>query len=325
MDTTSNNLRSTVDANSECTEEPGSYDHLDARARHMVLRPIAERIKGISAGSVVTYPILGTILNETEWLIREPTGFRARGLVVYGPPGNGKTAIAEILKHRYPLTPHAVAAGSRPPDCAIAIDLSGLRTTKGVLLQILDSLGSPIGKGSVAEQELRVHDILRRCGCRLLILDELQDMLNSAVAEQHRVIEVVKHIMNKLRLPVLALGTEEAADAFRSDPHMAARFKRIELSLWEGDDVLSGFLREYEKSIPLKRRSNLDNPLIRKHLVSVGGGVLDLMLLRIKAAAQQAIVDGTERITLELLKTAPDRQPISVLSNPSVPAQAPQS
>lgn len=293
------------------------FSHLNPRARALVELPLAERIRSVLGDTIVIHPRLAEILNEADWMIREPAGFRARGLMVHASPGNGKSAIAEILKRRYPVTASAVASDCTPPDCAIDISLAGARTTKAMLVRMLDSLKCPIGRGSITEQELRVHDVLRRCGCRLLILDETQDMLKGREAEQFRVIDVLKHLMNQLRLPILALGTADAVDAFRIDGHMQARFKPIELPAWSAGEEFAAFLRKYQEALPLRKRSNLDNPLIMKFLVTIGEGVLDPMLRRIKAAAIQAMVDGSERITLELLRTAPDRPPISVLSEVS--------
>lgn len=295
------------------------FPHLNDRARAHVEHPLAERIRCVLGDTIIVHPRLAEILNEVDWMIREPAGFRARGLMVHASPGNGKSAIAEILKRRYPVTANAVAADCKPPDCAISISLAGARATKAVLVRMLDSLKCPIGRGSIAEQELRVHDVLRRCGCRLLILDETQDMLKGCESEQFRVIDVLKHLMNQLRLPILALGTADAVDAFRVDAHMQARFKPIELPAWSAGEEFAGFLRKYEEALPLKKRSNLDSPLIMKYLVAYGEGVLDPMLRRIKAAAVQAMVDGSERITLELLRTAPDRPPISVLNDSAIP------
>jgi hypothetical protein len=289
------------------------YPHLNDRARSLVERPLAERIHSLLGDTIVIHPRLAEILNEADWMTREPAGIRARGLIVHALPGNGKTAIAEILKHRYPVTSNAVAFDRKPSDCTIHISLAGARTTKGVLVRMLEVLKCPIGRGSIAEQELRVHDVLRRCGCRLLILDETQDVLKGGVVEQFRVIDVLKHLMNELRMPILALGTVEALKAFQVDPHMQARFTPIELPPWSVGKDFAAFLSKYEESLPLKKRSNLNNPLILKFLVDHGEGVLDAMLKRIKAAAMQAMVDGTERITLELLRTAPERPPISVL------------
>jgi hypothetical protein len=309
------NVTPAADDTSAAVNPAEDFPHLNPRARTLVQLPLAERIRCVLGDTIIIHPRLAEILNEVAWMICEPAGFRTRGLVVHGAPGNGKTAISEILRHRYPVSTKAVAWDCTPPHCAITISLAGARTTKAVLVRMLDSLRCPIGRGSIAEQELCVHDVLRRCGCRLLILDETQDILKGREAEQFRVIEVLKHLMNQLRLPILALGTAEAADAFRIDAHMQARFKPIELPPWGAGDEFAAFLRKYEESLPLQKRSNLDNPLIVKHLVALGECVLDPMLRRIKAAAVQAMVDGTERITMDLLRTAPDRPNISVLND----------
>lgn len=285
------------------------FAHLDERARSLLDAPLVQRIAHTLSDAIVIHPALETLLNEVRWMIREPTRFRARGLILYAPPGNGKTAVSEILCRQFPLS----AKASRDKRCVVAISLAGARTTRTIFERIHEALGTELGKGTVSYAEQRVHAMLRECGCRLLILDEAQDLLGAREGEQQRVIESVKHLMNRLRLPILALGTERAVKAFKADTHMQARFKAMPLPAWKADAELESFLRQYEKHLPFACPSRLDNPLIIKHLVDISGGVLDPMLSCIKNTAVRLLANGASLITLADLQATALRPNVSVL------------
>ena len=166
----------------------------------------------------------------------------------------------------------------------------------------------------LSDREMLVTRLLALVHCRLLILDETQDLLHGGENEQRRTLQAIKFLMNELRLPVLAFGTEQAAQGFSSDPHLAARFTEIPLPLWRPDKTLANFLATYERFLPLRKPSNLAASDKVALLAKVGGGVLDSIVQRVQNAALMAIASGSEQITLELLKSAAARPEACPLS-----------
>lgn len=298
---------------SATTTSRGALSHLDARAKQLVEKSLATRAREILGDTIIVHPRLAGIINEVSWLIDQPPRFRARGLIVTSPPGNGKTAIGELLKNKYPLPRSDLAAHGQTKACVVHISLAGARTVKAVFVRILEALGAPPARGSTSDLESRVHDVLLRAKVRLIILDEAQDVLGFLTGEQSRVIQTIKNMMNQLRLPVLALGTDAAEWAFRSDAHMQARFECIKLPTWNADDEFAEFLRKYEQTLPLRNRSGLDNPMIVKTLLKQSEGVLDPILMRIKWAAIAAMINGEERITLDLIKEVTAKPDVKIL------------
>ncbi len=274
--------------------------------------PREQRIRRVLLGAIVVHPRMGWLLNEVHWMVQEPQRERARGYIICGEPGNGKTTIATILKRQYPIDGQNMRAGN-DRSCTISIDLAGARTTKTVLTRILDCIGCPHSKGSISYLEQLVHDVLRRMNCRLLILDEAQDVLQGRPTEQLRVVETIKHMMNRLCLPILLLGTKAAASALSVDPHMQARFECGELPIWSSGNDLSEFLKRFEKTLGLRKPSNLHEAAVMKVLVDSSKGVLAGMLSQLKWAAVNAIIDGTERITIESLGQKVEKPNVQVL------------
>jgi hypothetical protein len=296
-----------------CSEPPaGGGDHLDPRIRAMLDDPKHKRVQHILADRLIMYDGLDSILNRIHWLVQEPRTSRARGEMYVGPPGSGKSSIALIIQKAYPLDVRDFAGNPKPK--AVAISISGARTTKAVLNRILVALGVPTTNRTTGDLEEVVIDTLLRANCRLLIVDEMQDLRQIRESEQLRVLETLKNLMNRVRLSVLGLGDARAEKAFDADPHIRARFSTYAIPAWKEGDDFGDFLSAYERHLPLRYRSSLARPQIQKILLKVTGGQLDGMLRRIKAAALQAIVDGTERITPEMLADELPRPPVHFLN-----------
>jgi thymidine kinase len=277
--------------------ETSEFAHLAETAFAVMTAPLAARMRFAFTDLMIVHPPLVGILNEIEWLIREPRRQRARGLLVCGIPGSGKTAIAELVQKTYPAA---------QPNCGkprvVGISLSSARKTKDVLYRIGAATGAPVSRlRTTADHQLSVQETLRNMNCQLLVLDESQDLQKVAEAEQLRVIQTIKYLMNSLSLPVLAFSTLDEQNPFRVDPHMQARFDVIEMPTWEVGEDFGEFLAALERFIPLRNPSNLSDKGIQKELVKRTGGVLMHILERIRVAAANAMVDGSERITKEAL------------------------
>src|SRR3546814_434691 len=145
---------------------------------------------------------------------------------------------------------HRQFQGYDDPDlpCVVQISISGIRDARSLYGRILEELGSPARiSHRLSDRELLVQRLLRDVDCRLLILDEVQDVLLGSEREQQRALEGIKLLMNELRLPVIAFGTGKAGQGFNADPHLQARFSQLTLPLWKADNTLANFLAAYER------------------------------------------------------------------------------
>src|SRR5581483_11412784 len=135
-----------------------------------------ERIARILSDIEIIHPTLEGLLNEADWLVLEPRRHRARGIVLTGPHGSGKSVYAKIVQARYPLHGPPADPDDRPAPKALLIQMSGARRTKAVLSRILEATKVPVSKSiTISDRELLVVETLRRINCGVLILDEMQD------------------------------------------------------------------------------------------------------------------------------------------------------
>lgn len=263
---------------------------LDARARVI----IKDRL--------IRYPAMVSVMAQADWLFSETRRMRARGLVVCANAGNGKSSLAQAISRRFK------SEGDTDSPCALMISMSGVRDARTVYGRLLEALGSPARiSHRLSDREMLVTRLLKAVNCRLLILDEVQDLLLGSERDQRRALEAIKFLMNELRLPILAFGTDTAAKGFNSDPHLAARFTDVALPLWKPDNTLANFLATYERFLPLMKASNLAAPDKVALLAKIGRGVLDTIVQRVQNAALMAIIDGSEQITRSLLEKATTR------------------
>ncbi|RCS31566.1 hypothetical protein DEO45_00140 [Rhodanobacter denitrificans] len=278
----------------------------------------AERIMAVQTERVVLYPRLGEAVNRVLWMIKQKPRSRAPGLIVTGPTNSGKTTLGNWILNAYSqLSPSSFIDSVRP--CAVMIELSGLTTQRGVYGRILEQIHAPVDSHArLADRELVVTMTLRNINCRLLILDEAQDVLKTSERDQQRVLDALKYLMNSLKLPVLALGVEQAGKAFDSDQHLRARFSEIKLPSWKDDDDLIDLLASLEPNLLLQRSVNLRTREMVKKLLELSEGRLGYIVDILRNAAIEGISSGMETITPEMLRRPWDVPSHEILDCPTL-------
>lgn len=290
--------------------ESADANRLHTSALKVLNRPMRERVRFVIDDKAVLYPALLHVVNEAKWMVHEPRQTRARGLIVCADAGNGKTSLADLIERRFS------DYNRIDKPCVLKITMSGIRDARSVYGRIMEVLGSPARiSHRLSDRELLVQRLLTDADCRLLILDEVQDILQGSERDQRRALEGIKLVMNELHLPILAFGTDRAGRAFSSDPHLAARFTNYGMPSWKADDALADFLATYERLLPLRFPSDLGSPDKVALLAKVGEGLIGKIVNRIQNAALAAIADGSERITRELLVNAKARPAICLLDD----------
>ncbi|QWP77216.1 TniB family NTP-binding protein [Lysobacter sp. K5869] len=272
---------------------------LEQATQALLEAPLEARIQHVLQDRLVRYPAFDSVKGQAEWLIYEPRQTRARGIVVSSERGNGKTTLAHIINRQYNDRSNL----DRP--FVVEISMSGARDARTVYGRILESLGSPARiSHRVSDRETLVSRLLRSVGCRLLVLDEVQDIMLGNEREQQRALEGIKFLMNELQMHVLGFGTDKAFQGLASDPHLEARFTEYVLPRWKADSTLANFLATYERCLPFSEPSHLGREEVVKHMAKVGGGTLGRIVTRLQNAALEALCEGERFITMSRLETA---------------------
>lgn len=288
------------------------FNHLADDTRGLLSLPAQQRAQHMLVDRFITHDRLAPVLAHIEFLRFAPTQTRAAGLVVFGKPGSGKTMLARAVLRRHPrLQATETSAGSRP---AVSISMTGAREAKILYNRLLAALDCPdCSQYSGADRERLVLKLCRAAQVRLLVVDEIQDILTSTSRQQRIALDTIKFLMNELSLPILVLGTLEAKRAMEVDEHLNARFQYRELPLWQADGYLGKFLETLEPRLPLRERSCLSSPSLMKSIIKVTKGSLDNIVKTVCHAAAHAVEQGIERVTPELIAYSAYHPPLAAV------------
>ena len=86
-----------------------------------------------------------------------------------------------------------------------------------------------------------------------------------------------------------------------------SRFTPLELPRWSESEEFRRLLAAFEAALPLKRPSELTQRPLVQYLSAVSGGLLGEVSRLLNDAAEAAIRDGSERITLGHLEHVANR------------------
>jgi hypothetical protein len=137
---------------------------------------------------------------------------------------------------------------------------------------------------------------------KILILDEIHNLLAGTAAKQRMVMNVLKSLGNELQISLVGVGTKDASLILHSDPQHASRFDIYTLPKWELNKDFLSLLASFELRLPLKFPSNLKAREKATLLFSISGGNLgDLHRLLIECATT-AILSGEEEISVNTIQ-----------------------
>lgn len=290
------------------------FAHLDQETKKIVLRGKSTRIRYVLTEHFLLHHRIAKLIDHVQFLVYKPSQTRAWGLVVEAPPGQGKTMLSIAIMRRIATDRRRwLSAPKRPVLC---ISMTGAREGRTIYNRILEELGAIIPRSMrIADREMLTLQLLHEAGVVLLILDEIQDVLRFTPRQRQATLDVVKFIMNRLRTPILALGAKPAADSFREDPHLNARFRQEAIPLWKSNAEFSAFLKGVEGFLPFPEPSNLSLPTFRSLIVDHSKGVTAQVLQLITHAAVFAIMEDVDHVSSDhIIRATKEMPPLESLN-----------
>ena len=277
--------------------------HLRPEARDLALLPATERLASMPANRWIGYTRANQAITLLGCLLeREPCRIRPRNLLIVGPTNNGKTAIAERFLRDHPQRPSA--DGEHEIFPALLVQMPPAPTVARLYAAILAGLGVPgaLRPRSPDHEGAALH-LLRRVECRMLVIDELHNLLAASIPRQHELLNLLRYLGNELRIPLACLGTREAYLAIRSDDQLENRFEPFLLPPWEDGAEFGRLLASFEAVLPLREPSGLGLPAMRASILRRSEGTIGEVAALLAAAAEAALLGGLERIDADSLET----------------------
>lgn len=280
------------------------YEHLADHVLEIMSLSDNERIETLFSDRWIGYKKAVTILNTLTDLLNRPRKLRPECLLIVGDPNMGKTTIIhEFTKQYYIQVVNGIdmeLLSVKKPVLSILAPAKA--NVKEIYINILNHFFVPF-RPTDPEVKLRnqVVHLLRKYETKMLIIDEIHNCLTGSAKLLPEVMNTLKNLSNELSLNIVGVGTREAITILHTDPQYASRFDVANLPKWELNEEFLRLLLSYVRLLPLKRQSNLASKEIAPLIFEISGGNFgDLNRLLIECA-KEAILQGTEEITHEII------------------------
>jgi hypothetical protein len=279
------------------------FSHLQPATRTVIDESPECRIRRIRTDRWITYNRAEVALSAMEDLLNFPQRTRMPNLLLVGPTNNGKTMIVEKFRRLHP--PFEASA---TPDGAASIPVLTVQMPPGpderrFFGAILGELGFPqlFNERNVAARQEAAMRTLRSSGVRVLVIDEVHNVLSGSRLQQRRVLNLLRWLGNELQIPIVAVGTAEALHAIHSDDQLANRFEPIALPPWRRGPEFRQLLSTLEAVLPLRKASDLAGAALADKILSTAEGILGEVISIVTRAAVRAVSSGAESITAKLI------------------------
>ena len=171
-------------------------------------------------------------------------------LLLTGPTNNGKSMIIEKFRRSHSPVSHPdreeipVLVVQMPSDPSVGRFYTALLAATGAPL--------PARPYRLADLEQLALRILRAADVRVLVIDELHNVLSGRGDRRREFLNLLRYLGNELRIPLVGAGTREAYLAIRADDQLENRFAPFTLPRWEADERLlaAGQLRHVIPAAP---------------------------------------------------------------------------
>jgi replication-associated recombination protein RarA len=292
--------------------------HLTNEAREEAHLPDTERILRVRAERWINYSLAESALVRMKELLAYPQRDRMPCLLLYGATGMGKTKILRKFLRDHPttfdnrlgITSARAVAMQMPPD----------PDEKSFYEELLSTLQAPSRYTANTPHLRRIaRDLMQFVGARILIIDEVHALLAGSYRQQRILLNTLRFLATDLRIPLVCAGTADAKRALTTDQQLADRFEAIELPRWHNDEAFHRLLSSFQSILPLRQRSDLVSPAMRRLLLERTDGVTVRLVRLIETLAVEAIRSGSERIDQNSLLNMTNSPLLSMAEDAGVP------
>lgn len=279
----------------------GALDHLHVSAQTVARLPAEERLRHVRADRWIGYSRATAALERLETLYAWPGKQRMPNLLLIGPTNNGKSMIIEKFRRTHPPISHA----DREQIPVLAVQMPSDPSVIRFYVVLLTAMGAPLRpRQRLAELEQTALTLLRAVGVRVLVIDELHNLLAGRGETRREFLNLIRFLGNELRIPLVGVGTREAYLAIRSDDQLENRFEPFTLPRWEPNEEARSLLASFAAAFPLRRASAIAGEDMPRYLLSRSEGTIGELTHLLTDAAIAAIESGEEAINQRTLLLA---------------------
>jgi hypothetical protein len=268
--------------------------HLVPTAARLLDGSDSDRITAIREERWITYKRARWSLELLDELLERPRTTRMGSIAVYADSGMGKTMLMERFRRAHPATYNRDERRLISP--VLALQMASHATERRFYGHILQAIGAPfVSRATVLELETQALRNLKRMEVKLLMLDEVHNILAGSAKEQRVMLNTLRYISNELQISLVCLGIGEAREAIGGDVQLMRRFDELSLPRWQGDAEFEELVDVILRHLPLKLASQLSARALRQVLQATDG-VTARVFGMFNDLAVAAIRSGTECI-----------------------------
>lgn len=278
-----------------------STDHLNDEARATLRLPDEGRINHINSEHWIGYTRATQILDKMESLLAFPRKHRMPNLLIVGDTNNGKTMIVRRFQEKHKAYDNEEADAITLP--VFVIQAPAVPDEGRLYDEMLTKLNAPFRFSEKPSKKLfQVIHILEQTTTRMLVIDEIHNIIAGNLSRQRAFLNVLKNLCNDLEVSLIGVGTEDAFNAINTDPQLANRFEPMTLPKWSMNNDYLRLLASFELMMPLKAPSRLIERPLAEQILIMSEGIIGEISSVLSRAAIAAIENKQEHITLKTLK-----------------------
>ncbi len=296
--------------------------HLIPTSRRAARLSNDERISRIKADRWIGYSCARSGLDRLEELFTWPNKLRMPNLLIVGPTNHGKSMIVEKFRRDHLIAeeqenqdteeddPDDIA--DREPMPIVVMQMPPDPSTGRFYAMLIATTGSPIysyPRFRAAELEHVAVNRLRAVKARMLVIDELHNVLAGQSDVRREFLNLIRFLGNRLRIPIVGVGTRDAYLAIRTDDQLENRFEPFILPKWLAGNELQSLLASFAAVLPLRRPSGIASPDMARYVAARTEGTIGEIAKLLTVAAIDAVESGEECITARTLELADYQSP----------------
>ena len=200
--------------------------HLTTGTAELLADSDTDRISLIREERWVTYSRARFSLEVLETLLARPRTTRMPSVAIYADSGMGKTMLMERFRRAHPSVYDARERRLLTP--VLAMQMASHPTERRFYGQLLTTINVPfLPRATILDLETQALRSLKRMEVKLLMLDEVHNVLAGSAKEQRILLNTLRYLSNELKISLVCLGISEAREAISGDIQLARRFEEL--------------------------------------------------------------------------------------------------
>lgn len=279
------------------------YNHVLEDVEKIIECSTEEKIYFLREEKWITYPLAKEILDKMDTLMQYPRKSRMPSMLLVGETNNGKTSLLNrFMQKNPPISNSETVETTKIPVIAIQAPPGG--NLNELYTNILNQFAVPFrNTDKIAKKQQQVEYYFGLCGLKILIIDEIHNILSGPVAKQTIFMNTLKTISNDLQISIILAGIKDALHATNTNSQISNRFKPVFLTKWQLSREYLSLLASIEMTLPLKQPSGLaSSKEMAQKILDLSEGYIGEMIDLLTLSTEYAIKHDIEKITIDIIK-----------------------